>query len=340
MSKKPDNLGNENRRNFIKGVALGSAVLGTGLVTPKLSPDGAGQAMAATGERTKMAFIQIMPHTVPSAWSTGIEDVLSTQASTDYQQLDGQNKVEVQVSLMDTLINEKASVIFLQPIDSVALGPSIKKARRRGIAVITLNIDAAEEHAAHVEMNHYYGAMDIAKEMGNRMGGKGKVAILNAPPGIIIRDQRTNGFIDGMKKHHPGIEIAADQVADWSRKKAQDVFSNILTAQPDITGVYGVNDSMALGAVDVAKQKGILDKMTIFGNDGEKAALESIERGELTGTQYTDVYQQGRFAAAAASVMASGGVTAKDFKQQGSLLMPYIIATADNVGSIQEAQRW
>ena len=211
---------------------------------------------------------------------------------------------------MDTLINEGTSVIFLQPIDSVALAPSIAKAKRAGISVITLNIDATEPHAAHVEMNHYYGAMDIAKAMGEQMGGKGKVAILNAPPGIIIRDQRTNGFVDGMKKHHPDIEIVADQVADWDRKKAQDVLNTILAAKPDLGGVYGVNDSMALGAVDVAKEKGLLGKLVIFGNDGEKDALESIEAGELTGTQYTDVYQQGRFAAAAATVLATGLVSA------------------------------
>ena len=53
-------------------------------------------------------------------------------------------------------------------------------------------------HAAHVEMSHYYGAMDIARVMGEKMGGKGDVAILNAPPGIVIRDQRTKGFVDGM----------------------------------------------------------------------------------------------------------------------------------------------
>ena len=199
----------------------------------------------------------------------------------------------------------------------MALAPSIAKAKRAGISVITLNIDATEPHAAHVEMNHYFGAMDIAKAMGDRMGGKGKVAILNAPPGIIIRDQRTNGFVDGLKQHHPDIKIVADQVADWDRKKAQDVLNTILAANPDLGGVYGVNDSMALGAVDVAKEKGLIGKMVIFGNDGEKDALESIEAGELTGTQYTDVYQQGRLAAAAATVLATGGVPASAFGAAG-----------------------
>jgi ABC-type sugar transport system substrate-binding protein len=329
------------RRNFLKSMALGGVALGAGVVTPSLPLTKSGGAAQAAGHTIgKMAFIQWMPHTVPNAWSKGIEEVLTAQQTFDYQLLDGQNKVEVQVSLMDTLINDGASVIFLQPIDSVALAPSIASAKRRGIPVITLNIDATEEHAAHVEMNHYFGAMDIARVMGDKMGGTGEVAIMNAPPGIIIRDQRTNGFVEGMAKYHPGVKIVADVNAEWSRKKAQDVLNTVLASNPNLTGVYGVNDSMALGAVDVAKQKGILDRMTIFGNDGEKDALESIENGELTGTQYTDVYQQGRFAASVASVLASGGVSARDFQSQGKLLMPYIIATAENVGDIQTAQRW
>lgn len=342
MTENSDDQNNSNsRRNFLKAAALGSAAVSASVIAPALPVVGASSvAMAAAHGSKKMAFIQWMPHTVPNAWSKGIEEVLAVQEDIDYQLLDGQGKVEVQVSLMDTLINDGANVIFLQPIDSVALAPSIASAKRRGISVITLNIDATEEHAAHVEMNHYFGAMDIARVMGDKMGGTGEVAIMNAPPGIIIRDQRTNGFVEGMAQYHPDIKIVADVNAEWSRQKAQDVLNTVLASNPNLTGVYGVNDSMALGAVDVAKEKGILDKMTIFGNDGEKDALESIENGELTGTQYTDVFQQGRFAASAAAVFTSGGVTAGDFQSQGKLLMPYIIATKDNVGDIQPAQRW
>lgn len=333
-----------DRRDFLKTIMLGSAALGGaaagmfGHIDPET---GFGIATPrAQDTRYKMAFIQFMPHTVPAGWSRGIEEVLTPQNNIDYELLDGQGKAEVQVSLMETLINQGAHVIFLQPVDSVALAPSIAKAKRAGISVITLNIDATEPHASHVEMNHYYGAIDIAKALGDAMGGKGKVAILNAPPGIIIRDQRTNGFVDGLKQHHPDIEIVADQVADWDRKKAQDVLNTILAAHPDLGGVYGVNDSMALGAVDVAKEKGLLGKMAIFGNDGETAALESIKAGELTGTQYTDVYQQGRLAAAAATVLATGGVSATAFAQQSRLLMPYLITTKDNVDQIQPSQYW
>jgi ribose transport system substrate-binding protein len=330
------------RRAVLKGMTFGALAAGTtlaGVVGGDAFTATRGAARAATAA-PKFVFIQYQPHTVSTAWAKGIQEVLSIQTGAAFQLLDGQAKADVQISLMETAINDGVSVIFIQPVDSVALAPSIKKAKRANIPVISLNIDSTEPHAAHVEMNHYDGAIQIGKALGDKMGGAGKVAILNAPPGIIIRDQRTNGFIDGLKKFHPDIKIVSDQVADWDRKKAQDVFATILTANPDLTGVYGVNDSMALGAVDVAKTKGLIGKIFIFGNDGEKDALESIAAGELAGTQYTDVYQQGRFAASIATVLATGGVPASSFTAQGHLLMPYVIATAANVDTIQPAQRW
>ena len=244
-----------NRREIIKCVTIG-AVAAAGVFGGGLSSKTWGRAQANQPKTIKMAFIQFQPHTVSTAWAKGIQEVLSIQPNTKFQLLDGQAKADVQISLMDTVINDGVNVIFVQPVDSVGLAPSIKKAAKAGIPVITLNIDSTAEHAAHVEMNHYYGAIEIAKAMGAMLGGKGNVAILNAPPGIIIRDQRTNGFVDGMKKNFPDIKIVADQVADWDRKKAQDVLATILTANPDLAGVYGVNDSMALGAMDVAKAEG------------------------------------------------------------------------------------
>lgn len=327
-----------SRRSFLQATAVGAVTAGLSLNTP-LYKSGVQKASAQDATTYRMAFIQFMPHTVPAAWSTGIEEVLATQGNIQYELLDGQGRPDVQISLMENLINQGVNAIFLQPVDSVALGPSIAAARDAGIPVITLNIDAVEPHAVHVEMNHYFGAVAIGQRMGEMMGGSGKVAILNAPPGIIIRDQRTNGFLEGLAQF-PDIEVVADQSADWDRRRAQEVLSAILAANPDVVGVYGVNDSMALGAVDVAKANDTLANMIIFGNDGEVAALESIEAGELTGTQYTDVFQQGRFAASIASALVTGGVPATAFARQGHVLMPYTIVTADNVSAIQPNQRW
>jgi ribose transport system substrate-binding protein len=335
-----------DRRRFlgvsatIGAAALVSPLLGACTSKSKTAAKPAAASGGTAKSHYKMVWIQIQPQATSTAWGQGLQEIAAQQKNIDFQLLDGQNSAATQINLMNTAISGGVDVIFLQPADSVGLAPSIKKAKAAGIPVITLNIDATETHAAHVEMNHYYGAQDIAAKMGAAIGGSGDVVIINAPPGITIRDLRTNGFVDGMKAKYPNVKIAADQNANWDRKTAGDVFSAMWAANPNIKGVYGVNDDMALGVVDVAKAKGILSKLTIFGNDGEKAALTSIEAGELTGTQYTDVWQQGRFAASAGIVLASGGVSAKDVPDQGHLLMPYSILTKDNVATIPASARW
>src|SRR5687768_14715729 len=119
MSDKNDEALVPTRRSFIKNLVAGSATIGAGAaglfgsINPITGAVGISEASAQAGARQKMAFIQWQPHTVPAGWSKGIEEVLKTQQTIDYKLLDGQNKVEVQVSLMDTLINDGTSVIFL-----------------------------------------------------------------------------------------------------------------------------------------------------------------------------------------------------------------------------------
>ena len=329
----------KNRRDILKRFGIGA--LAAGATVPAVGGlvlTGASGPARAADKTLKMAFIQFQPHTVSTAWAKGIQEVLSIQPNTKFQLLDGQAKADVQISLMDTVINDGVSVIFVQPVDSVGLAPSIKKAAKAGIPVITLNIDSTAQHAAHIEMNHYYGAIEIAKAMGAMLGGKGKVAIFNAPPGIIIRDQRTNGFVDGMKKNFPDIKIVADQVADWDRKKAQDVLTTILTANPDLAGVYGVNDS------DGARRDGRGQVEGSEIGDFRQRRRKGRARSDRSGRPFRHAIHR---RVPARPVRGGRGDGFGDGRRAGRrvhgagpLLMPYVIATKANVGTIQAYQRW
>jgi ABC-type sugar transport system substrate-binding protein len=319
------------------GDAYRSGLLSTRLGRLGATYHGGARPNTAAEHFYRIVFIQYQPHPVAAAWSQGIQDVAAAQPYIEYELLDGQARVERQIALMQTAINRGVHAIFLQPGDSQAVGPAIKRAREAGVPVITLNIDSSEEHATHIAMNHYQGGVEIGKKMGEMMQGTGRVVILNAPSGVTIREQRTNGFKHGLKQY-PGIRIVADHSAGWDRKRAREVLAAIMSANSNIQGVFGVNDSMALGAVDVLKARGLIGKVVVFGDDGEKDALSSIEAGELTGTQYTDGYQQGRLAASLALAAAMSGATACCFQRH--VLMPYHILTRDNVSLIRPHQRW
>src|SRR3569832_404536 len=108
MTMTSDEKSTNDRRNFLRTMAVGSAALtgGAGGLFGGLTTEGKLRVSEARAEDTryKMAFIQWQPHTVPAAWSKGIEEVLKPQLIIDYKLLDGQNKVEVQASLMETLV--------------------------------------------------------------------------------------------------------------------------------------------------------------------------------------------------------------------------------------------
>src|SRR5476649_864715 len=105
MTEEIKNTTND-RRHFLKNIALGSAAIGGaamglfGNSDPSTGLFGVQKANAADYARLKMAFIKYATDTVSSAWSKGIEDVLTPQQIVDYKLLDGQGKAEVQVSLM------------------------------------------------------------------------------------------------------------------------------------------------------------------------------------------------------------------------------------------------
>ena len=80
--KKDMEITSSGRRDFLKGVVIGTAAVGaatTFFSDVETGSFGVTKAVAASDNK-KMAFIQWQPHTVPAAWSKGIEEVLKTTA--------------------------------------------------------------------------------------------------------------------------------------------------------------------------------------------------------------------------------------------------------------------
>ena len=83
---------------------------------------------------------------------------------------------------------------------------------------------------------------------------------------------------DGAKKGLTdcGLNVVAEQPADWDTAKAQGVMENILTGNPNLKAVFASNDNMALGAVEALKSAGMLDQVMVVGFDANPNAAASI----------------------------------------------------------------
>ena len=300
--------------------------------------------VTASGVATAQTSYKIgyLPSTVgqalTQAWRVGIENAIKGKPNVTLQSLDAQMKAETQVTMMDDFINQGYNAIILQPIDAAALTASVKKAESKGIPVITLNTDTMLPHAAVVTMDDEGAGYLVGENIGKSIGGKGNVAILQSPPGAQAGIEREKGFRNAMTKLYPNIKIVGAQNAAWNKDKAIEIMNSFLQVNKELDAVFAVNDNMAEGAMIAAEAAGRLQKVKIWGFNGQKSTLALIEQGKITGTAYTNAYNQGATAAKHALDLLTGAKT-KGAKTEVITIAPFA-ATKDTVGQIKAEDRW
>lgn len=226
--------------------------------------------------------------------------------------LDAQNDAAKQASSIEDLIAKKVNLVIINPTDSDAIVPTVKKLNAAKIPVITVDRGAnGGDIVEHIASDNVAGGMMAAEYVGKRLNGKGIVVMLEGIGGTSAARDRGKGFRDGLKKY-PGITLAASQTADFDRAKGLQVMENILQAQKKIDAVFAQNDEMALGAVQAIAAAKRDKEMFVVGFDAIADALKAVQEGKLAATIAQQPKEMGRLAVEAA-VKALGGQTLPKF---------------------------
>ena len=291
-------------------------------------------------DELKIGFIiDNIGHPVGAAWKTGVEEEVAAYPNIQLQCFDGKSSAETQIQQMTDLINQDYDGILLQAADSAALAASVREAEEAGIPVITLNLDADTPHTALVAMVDYEAGRMVAKAIAEAIGGKGNVVVIQATPGASRGINLEAGFEDELKSW-PEITLLDKQSGDWLTEKANEVMRDFMTKYDKIDGVFCANDAMAEGASQAAEAMGRLEGMQIWGADGEAKALEYIEQGKMTGTIYTNCFDQGKTAFRLMLYALSSDIQPSEYEATPVVKMGPIVATKDTLDQIPESIRW
>jgi len=291
-------------------------------------------------EDTKIAYIaHDLSTPVNQAWLEGIRSECKYFGNITVQEFNGDSSAENQVQIMSEVINQGFDAIIIQCSDGGALADSVAQAEAAGIPVITLNLDADTTHSALVQMADYDAGRLIAEEIAKEIGEEGNVVIIQGIAGVSRTDNLEKGFRDTVA-NYPDIEIIGSQAADFEKEKATTVMNSFLTQFDKIDGVFAINDAMAEGASLAIQQVNRLEEMVIWGADGEAAALDMIEAGTMTGTIYTNCWDQGSSAAQIALLMIGSEYNYSVLSATPKVIMEAVIATKESVGSIAVEDRW
>jgi ribose transport system substrate-binding protein len=224
----------------------------------------------------------------------------ATKAKVTLLVLDAQNDSAREASQIEDLIQKKVSVIAINPTDSDAIVPIIKKINAAKIPVITVDRGAnGGVVAAHIASDNVAGGRMAAEYVGKRLNGKGSVVMLEGIAGTSAARDRGKGFREGLKKY-PGIKLVAVQTADFDRAKGLTVMENILQAQKKIDAVFAQNDEMALGAVQAIEAAKRQKQIFVVGFDAIGDALTAIKEGKMAATVAQQPKEMGRLGVEAA----------------------------------------
>lgn len=195
---------------------------------------------------------------------------------------DADGDVTTQISQIEDFITQGVDVILLAAADPTALIPACQDAIDAGIPVICYDGGIDSDIPATKVIFDYYedGAMvaEWAKQyITDNLGGKAKVAILDFPASPIVCGLRAQGFAETISQLD-GVEIVAQQDGKASRTDAMAVMENILTANPDVDLVYGINYDTGAGAASAIEAAG--SKAVVCCNAWGQEGFEKLENND------------------------------------------------------------
>ncbi|MFB7645447.1 substrate-binding domain-containing protein [Streptomyces sp. NPDC056084] len=294
-----------------------AAVIGAGYL---LNPGSSGSAKPKLGMSLSTLnnpfFVQMKAGAQAEAKAEGIDLTVT----------DAQNDASQQANQIQNFTGSGMKSIIVNPVDSDAVGPAVRGANKADIPVIAADrgVNKAET-ATLVASDNAAGGRLAARTLAEKLGGKGRIAVLQGTAGTSVSRERGAGFTEGLKAY-PGIEVVARQPADFDRTKGLDVMTNLLQSHPDVTGVFAENDEMALGAVKALGDRAG-SAVAVVGFDGTPDGVKAVAAGTL----YASVAQQpeelGRIAVRNA-VLATRGK-----KPDSAVKVPVKVVTRENAAA-------
>ncbi len=230
------------------------------------------------------------------------------------------NNLEEQTRLVDDLITKGVDGIVLVPVDSAGIVPAIERANAAGIPVALANTKAnGGKFITFSAVENYDAMTQVAEDVVERLGGKGKVIILEGTAGAQTAIDRLKAINDVLAKY-PDIEILASQTAEFSRAKGLEVMENLLQSYPEIDAVMAGNDEMALGAIEALDAAGRLENTLVSGFDGNSDALKAVTAGRMAVTMFQNAPAQAGDAVQALLDFLAGKTVAERITTKAELI--------------------
>ena len=199
----------------------------------------------------------------------------------------GDKDVAKQSNQIKDFIVKKVSAIVLSPCDSKSIIPVIQEANAAGIPVFTVDIPCNEpgvKIVTQVATDNFSGGKEAGVAMIEALGeAGGEVAVLHFKQAESCQ-LRVKGFREVIDAHNAAgrgkIEIVAELESGGAKDVGFKAAEDALQANPNLRGIFAINDPAALGA-RAALEKAGKTGVFIVGFDGQPEGRQAIKDGKI-----------------------------------------------------------
>ncbi len=217
-----------------------------------------------------------------------------------------------QLEIFDSMMNKHVDGIVVAAADKTILNASLDRAAKASVPVVVFDsgLDSTN-YVSFVATNNYQAGQLGARQLAKLIGGKGPVAMVSNAPGSASTMDRERGFQDAIKAEFPDVKIVAEQFSMSNRAKAMASAENILTAHPELVGIFASSEPSSVGVSQAVKSRNLAGKLKFVGFDSSDGLVEDLANGTIDALIAQDPFKIGYEAVKAVSEKLNGGSPTK-----------------------------
>jgi ribose transport system substrate-binding protein len=194
---------------------------------------------------------------------------------------EGTSDANLQISQVETFINDGVDAIVLLPTDGAALTDVAIQAMDAGIPVINVDREFSSTFAARTTIlgDNYGMGVSAGTYICEQLDGQDDavVAEIAGIDSLPLTQQRSKGFADALDDC--GLEVSNRVAADFTVSGGEAAASQLLSAAPKIDALWNHDDDQGVGvlaAIDAAGR----DEFFMVGGAGSANVMRSIQAGD------------------------------------------------------------
>jgi ribose transport system substrate-binding protein len=236
-----------------------------------------------------------------------------------------ESDINGQISILENAVAGNPAAVVIAPTQFAALGKPIDEAAKK---VKIIGIDSAADSKAFTSFlttDNVAGGRIAADGLAGAITAKygkpeGDVALITSLPGVGSLDQRAKGFKEELAAKYPGLKLVADKVADGQATTGLNIMTDLITANPNLRGVFASNLIMAQGAGQAIAENKKADTIKVIGFDSDDKTVGFLKDGTLAGLVVQDPFRMGYDGIKTALAASKGESVAKDVDTGANLI--------------------